>query len=154
MRFVDLPQKCALPRGLCFSPLASPSVNRERKRKQRKTTAEKELLFSSSLLLLQRGGRARESKDFWFVLFSSGESVFWPTRGYIHSSLSLARSAVERASERETAGGRPPLSDGPPPPPPMPPPPPPRTHYRVVNRFLSDVSRVGFPGSIIKIISL
>ena len=146
MRFVDLPQKCALPRGLCFSPLASPSVNRERKRKQRKTTAEKELL-SSFPLLLQRGGRARESKDFWFVLFSSGESVFWPTRGYIHSSLSLARSAVERASERETAGGRPPLSDGPPPPPPMPPPPPPRTHYRVVNRFLPDIS-------IIKIISL
>ena len=72
--------------------------------------------------------RARESKDFWFVLFSSGESVFWPARGYIHSSLLRRRSL----------NGRPPLSDGPPPPPmPPPPPPPPRTHCRVPYRFLS-----------------
>ena len=86
-----------------FSSILSLFVNREGKRKQRKTTAEKELLFSFCFFFIFREERERrESKDFWFVLFSSGESVFWPTRGYIHSSLSRS------LNRRRTAGGRPP----------------------------------------------
>ena len=82
-----------------YSLIGREEENKEKQQRKRNFS----LSSSSSSSSPSSEGRARESKDFWFVLFSLGESVFWPTRGYIHSSLS---SPVSRS-----LNGRPPAAE-------------------------------------------